>query len=237
MQTAMSAAMIAIDGRVLPLATAAVEVAEQIRVRLMGIHNRLMGGDESRVSSLFSGKSPDGTPLRDHGHLFILPLMNGENRIDRVLLYCRLRPLESPELRAILGLRELYSPEDPRGLRCVASWQGKYEDGKVWRKARTVVSATPFVTVRHRKKKQTEDEFLEAEVRREFRNHQMNEPHSVRRIDKPAGMFQSIEFRRNRKDEPSRRGYAFELTFAEEVAAPFTLGYGCHYGLGQFIPG
>jgi CRISPR-associated protein Csb2 len=27
-----------------------------------------------------------------------------------------------------------------------------------------------------------------------------------------------------------------ELEFTEPVAGPFALGYGCHFGLGQFMP-
>jgi CRISPR-associated protein Csb2 len=49
-----------------------------------------------------------------------------------------------------------------------------------------------------------------------------------------AGRFPSTEFRRNRESDPVRAGNAFRLHFEEPVAAPFALGYGCHFGLGQF---
>ena len=48
------------------------------------------------------------------------------------------------------------------------------------------------------------------------------------------------EFRRERltgegqKGTPS--GYGFRLTFQQPVQGPFPLGYGCHFGLGQFVP-
>ena len=29
-------------------------------------------------------------------------------------------------------------------------------------------------------------------------------------------------------------GYGFEIEFAEPVQGPIALGYGCHFGLGQF---
>ena len=48
------------------------------------------------------------------------------------------------------------------------------------------------------------------------------------------GLFEWVEFRRNRKDDAPRPGYGFRLEFDEPVPAPFSLGYGCHYGLGQF---
>jgi len=45
-----------------------------------------------------------------------------------------------------------------------------------------------------------------------------------------------LEFRRNRKDDPAQIGYGFELEFAEPVTGPVALGYGAHFGLGQFVP-
>jgi CRISPR-associated protein Csb2 len=73
------------------------------------------------------------------------------------------------------------------------------------------------------------------EVRRECRNHGLREPRVVERTAHPQrGLFEWVEFRRNRKDEPPRPGYGFRLEFDKDVPTPFTLGYGCHYGLGQF---
>jgi hypothetical protein len=65
--------MLSLDAQVLPLVTATIEVAEQVRMRLMGIHKRIMS-DPAKVSARFSGKRPDGTPLSGHQHTFILPL-------------------------------------------------------------------------------------------------------------------------------------------------------------------
>jgi CRISPR-associated protein Csb2 len=44
-----------------------------------------------------------------------------------------------------------------------------------------------------------------------------------------------LEFRRNRKDDPAQIGYGFEIEFAEPVTGPVALGYGAHFGLGQFV--
>ena len=32
------------------------------------------------------------------------------------------------------------------------------------------------------------------------------------------------------------QGYGFRLSFSEQVSGPLALGYGCHFGLGQFVP-
>jgi len=51
-----------------------------------------------------------------------------------------------------------------------------------------------------------------------------------------GGDLRWIEFRRNRTDDSARVGYGFELEFAEPPVGPVTLGYGCHFGLGLFMP-
>ncbi|MEW4529964.1 type I-U CRISPR-associated protein Csb2 [Maioricimonas sp. JC845] len=49
-----------------------------------------------------------------------------------------------------------------------------------------------------------------------------------------------LKFRRVRNKGNGARstglGYGFKLTFPEPVQGPIALGYGCHYGLGTFVP-
>ena len=238
--TAAQAVLLGLDAKVLPLATSTIEVAEQIRVRLMGIHKRLVG-DPLKVSPKFSGKDWAGTPLKDHQHAFILPLVNRGRRIgriDRVLVYTRdERGFDPNETRAILEVDKLYGKTD-EAIRAVATWCGSASDATVRPGAAVVVSTTPFAPTRHwRKGRGTYEEFLKQEVRRECRNHRMAAPVNVELLEKATGLFEWIEFRRNRKDEAPRPGYGFRIEFAEPVPAPFSLGYGCHFGLGQFDTG
>ena len=232
----VQAVMLALDSTVLPLITATIEVAEQIRSRLMGIHKRIVG-DRSKVSPKFSGKSPEGKPLEDHSHVFILPLSNERGRLDRVLIYTRASEgFSREELQAILEVRSLWRRGDPEHpIRSVVSWKGLSNDKKVRAPKGVVVSDTPFITVRHwRKGRGDVLDFLKEEVRRECRNHSLPEPVGVDLLPHAPGLFEWIEFRRNRKDDPPRPGYGFRIEFPEPVACPFTLGYGCHYGLGRF---
>ena len=232
--TGTQAVVLGLDAKVLPLATSTIEVAEQIRVRLMGIHKRLMG-DPLKVSSKFSGKDQAGNPLKNHRHAFILPRANERGRIDRVLLYTRdEKGFDQNELRAILQVDKLYGKTD-EAIRAVATWRGSAGDPGVRPGAAVAVSATPFAPVRHwRKGRGSYEEFLAEEVRRECRNHGMADPVKVTLLEKSTGLFEWIEFRRNRKDDSPRPGYGFRIEFAEPVPAPFSLGYGCHFGLGQF---
>jgi CRISPR-associated protein Csb2 len=225
--------MLGLDSTVLPLVTTTLEVAEQIRVRLMGAHKRRMGGDESRVSPVFSGKEADGTKRLDHGHVYILPLGNSDGRIDRVLIVSRLRPFGEDELDAIRGVRKLWQRDGRPDVRCVVTWQGTL-DGGVGEMAAVVASATPFVPPRHWRKGRDFEKYLVDEVMRECRNHGVGEPTKVERRDSMGGLFHEVEYRRNRKDDPVRPGYSLRLTFAHPMATPFAIGYGAHYGLGQF---
>jgi CRISPR-associated protein Csb2 len=231
----VGAVLLALDGAVLPLVTATVEIAEQIRVRLMGIHKRVMA-DPTLVSPKFSGKSPDGQPLVGHQHIFILPIGNSRGRIDRVLLYTRAPSgFDEQEMRAILGLRTLYQHDRDHPVHTVVTWKGPVDDPHVRRGTNTAISKTPFVTTRHwRKGRGTPAEFLAAEVQRECRQQGLPEPKAVELLERAPGLFEWIEFRRNRKDDPPHAGYGFRLRFQETVAAPFALGYACHFGLGQF---
>ncbi len=234
----VSAVLLGLDATVLPLATETVAVAEQIRVRLMGAHRMRQGGDARRVSGLFSGKDSGGGKRLDHGHLYILPLSNSKGRIDRALLLSSHARFQPDELDAVRGLRELYQSDDRGKVRCVVAWQGEIRAGAVdeFQSTTTVASVTPFITVRHMRRGRELERFLEDEVRRECRNQGLAQPMKVERMARMAGLFDVVEYRRGRRNDPVRSGYAFELHFERPVLTPFALGYGCHYGLGQFRP-
>jgi len=229
------AVLLGLDAAVLPLATATIEVAEQIHVRLMGIHKRLIG-DPAEVSPKFSGKDRAGIPLKDHQHAFILPLANTRGRLDRVLIFTRSEQgFDREEVRAILQLQSLYGRSTGDPIRVVATWRGKVKDAAARPGTKVVWSVTPFAATRHwRKGRGSYEEFLTEEVRRECRNHGLPEPVKVELLQKSTGLFEWVEFRRNRRDDTPRPGYGFRVEFGEAVPAPFSVGYGCHFGLGQF---
>ncbi len=233
---AIEAVLLGLDATVLPLVTTTLEVAEQVRVRLMGAHKRRMNGDESRVSALFSGKTSDGRKRLDHGHVYILPLGNEMGRIDRILIVSRLRAFSEDESDAVRRVRELYQRDGRPAVQCVLTWQGKVGDAGQFRRTRVVESATPFVPPRHWRKGREMRTFIEDEVRRECRNHGIDVPVARVELVNLSSPFDVIEYRRNRKGDPIRPGYALKLTFEKEVLAPFAIGYGAHFGLGQFRP-
>jgi CRISPR-associated protein Csb2 len=228
--------LLGLDATVLPLVTTTLEVAEQVRVRLMGAHKKRKNGDESQVSDLFSGKTSDGQKRLDHGHVYILPLGNKMGRIDRILIISPLRPFYEDELDAVRGVRELYQRDGRPTAQCVVTWQGRLDAPGERRLSRIVESATPFIPPRHWRRGRDIETFIADEVRRECHNHGIEPSVVLIELAEMPPPFHVIEYRRNRKGDPVRPGYALRLTFDKEVLAPFAIGYGAHFGLGQFKP-
>jgi len=225
-----------LDSKVLPLVTQTIEVAEQVRVRLMGIHRKLAGGN-ANVSRRFSGKSQDGTPLTGHQHSFILPQdRDGDGRIDHILVYCRHQAFDELERIALDRLDALWQRGGKPDVRCIpVQW------GVTFPAASLFVSSTPFVPTRHFKSKREGFEaWLHAEVARECTNHGIEKPAGVSGIPnlslQVGRSIRWAEFRRNRKEDPVQSGLGLSLKFDRPVQWPIALGYGCHFGLGQFRP-
>ena len=228
------AVLLGLDATVLPLVTSTMEIAEQLRVRLMGAHKKRLNHDASKVSSLFSGKTSDGQKRLDHGHVYILPRGNELGRINRILIMSRLDPFKEDELDAVRCVRELWQSDGRPVVRCVVTWQGGLDEGERQPK-RVVESATPFVPPRHWRRGREFTKFIEDEVHRECQNHGIGaKPVRVDLLKALPGLYDVIEYRRNRKNDMVRPGYALRLTFDAEVLAPFAIGYGAHFGLGQF---
>jgi CRISPR-associated protein Csb2 len=199
-----------------------------------------MGDDETKVSSLFSGKDSSGDRRLDHGHVYILPLAACDSRkagrIDRVLIVSPLQAFTETELDAVRGVRELHQRDGRPSVRCVVTWQGPREATLERKLVSTVVSTTPFVPPHHWRKGRDFAQFLIQQSERECRNHRIGLPSRVEILERLPGLFDVVEYRRSRKEDPVRPGYALRLTFPEKVRAPFAIGYGAHFGMGQFGP-
>jgi len=129
-------------------------------------------------------------------------------------------------------------------------------ESKVW------ISRTPFVLNRHLKIRGTDrcdaqslasatERELVAALRFELTNRPQFasyadevkiEPHVHRSSGTRLGGTPTpwLKFIRSRKhgggSNAGTQGYGFQLTFPEAVRGPIALGYGCHFGLGQFLP-
>ena len=88
------------------------------------------------------------------------------------------------------------------------TWQGTLDRPDQFKASPVVRSATPFVPPRHWRKGHEFAKFLEEEVRRECEHHRVGAPVALIEESKLPGLFHESEYRRNRKDDPVRPGYA-----------------------------
>ncbi len=226
----------ALHSKVLPLATSTLEIAERVRVKLMGIYKVLAGGPEL-VSSRFSGKDAAGTPLRGHRHVFVLPSdENHDGRLDHMLVVCR-DPLDRVERLALDRLESLWQSDGRPDIRCIPVRWGALDE--LLKPATRLTSVTPFVPARHyRKGRGAWPDWAAQQLVRECREQGLPEPIRVKLLERRPLLggrsYRWLEFRRNRKDDEVRSGCGFEVEFDRPVLAPVALGYGCHFGLGQF---
>lgn len=153
----------------------------------------------------------------------------------------------------LLGLGQ---PEDFGGTNDRAGQCRLLAESSVWE------SRTPFVSTDHLRIRPSEAknplrryEALVRELRRVVRKEMERRPW----LSEQLAMLESIEpllgrkecgtslgghfttwlkFRRERRQgngqKGDSRGYGFRLTFSRPVRGPIVLGYGCHFGLGQF---
>lgn len=227
-----------LSGPVLPLFTEAVAVAEHVRAAAMSRH--------ATPSQTLSGKSADGERARgQHEHAHYVPDARGRaNRVTHVLVYAAAGFSES-EQAALARVSFLAQGHDRPTLDVVLSGFGTVDDFRGatplfgvstrWR------SRTPFVLIRHHRRG---TDTPPDQVMRELRARGLPGPSEIipltgaRLFDLDAGdsgVTRWVEFattRRGREHPPGEFG--FELVFPEPVRGPILLGYGCHYGLGQF---
>ena len=81
----------------------------------------------------------------------------------------------------------------------------------------------------------------EAQLTQELTARGLPEPISIKRIEgyQASGrpMVRWLEFQTRRFKGTSGKGLAgFEIEFGEPVAGPIAVGFGCHFGLGLFMP-
>lgn len=236
-----TAVIYALDSKVHPSVKETIELSERIHRKIMGRDKRLANGSEKR-SSNFSGRDEFGKPLKDHKHTYILPI-DGDNDgwLDHLIIFSK-TPFDNNEIRILDSLDHTWQPDGKPDIYFVPLKWGSYEDILCFEsRIRRFRSSTPFVPPRHYRKGRGDFmEWLAGEVKKEAVYHGLPEPVEVKPVEKLSlkngRSLRWLEFRRSRKGESRQLGYGFEIVFPEPVSQPFALGYGAHFGLGQFAP-
>jgi len=195
----------------------------------------------------FAGKHSDsGAQLGGHGHPYILPqpATDQSQLLGEVLVYRAPSqngtafPRETLDVftRQLGWLQEKRQRSfrvqfveflDERRLKQLKAFQAS----KQWQ------SQTPYVQTRHLKAGR---ETILDQVRRELVNH--NGPaellESVEILERVIDGLQVRDFKTQRQNRPRPTSgvHNLRLLFSEPVCGPVVLGYGAHFGLGQFKP-
>ncbi|MDP2832017.1 MAG: type I-U CRISPR-associated protein Csb2 [Pseudomonadota bacterium] len=226
----ITTARYALYARPLPRITDAVRVGETLRMALMGRARRLFG--DAIPASLSGHDLPEGNR---HGHAFFLPEANKDGRIDHLIVHAP----DGFDAQAQVALVELKSIHTSEGAEWRLLLEGlgetrAFQESVALRIATVWRSATPYLHPWHNKKSFGVVE----QIARECRLRGLPEPVAVEWL--PDAKPRALDFRRFRSkrglSQPDRQGCFLKLVFAEPVAGPLALGFGCHFGLGLFTP-
>jgi CRISPR-associated protein Csb2 len=252
-----------LDGKVLPLVTETMRVAEGFRRKAMGkfqewcVRNpelaerfRRLNVDESETgprysSPVLSGKDREGLILSAQKHAYYLPTAEDTRRITHVTLYAP-SGFGPGEVAALASIRKLGSDSEPLSVQLVG--MGKEQDFEIpaFAKATEWQSETPYLGPAHVGLR-GQGRYLRKAIRREWRRLSAQVPQwqgvellEVSEIPREetqlSGRSQAFEFRRARSKygESYRPARYFRLVFSKPIRGPLSLGYASHFGFGLF---
>lgn len=238
----VTVARYALASNVLPRVTDALPFSEQVRRAL--IRNRV----DTSHSEVIVGKTLDGVPLDGHLHAHYLATdENGDGRLDHVTIYAS-QGFDNGDLDALGAMRTIFRRGNLPEVKLILAGLATTDvmaDVWLFQSATKWRSVTPFSLPRFANrgggKPPRPRDLPEAQLVRELKLRGLPEPVSVKRTDgyETGGrpLVRWLEFQTRRFNGTEGFGLAgFELEFAEPVAGPLTLGFGCHFGLGLFLP-
>lgn len=226
----------AVYGKPLIRSEDTVRFAEWLRFAALGKAKNLL--DENAVPPLLSGH---GLPEENrHQHAFFIPEADAEGRIAHAIIHIP-AGFDADTRYVLENLNKIWN-RDGQEWRLIMEHIGEKTDfaeaspllklSTVWQ------SQTPYLHPWHCKKNFD----VEAQIRRECRERFREEPIAIEYLPtiKPHGReLRPVDFHRFRSKkglvQPDTHGSFWRLTFANPVAGPLALGFGCHFGLGLFV--
>ncbi len=253
-QPKVTVARYALDSTVLPLAKGTLILAEQARIALLSLRGGVVKGATKRAShsEALTGKTVYGNPLDDHEHAHFLPVdEDGDGRLDHLTIWAPMG-FNAEDQEALGQLTTIARRENLPDVWLTLAALGTAEQltehsqpptlFQTWKRWRSV---TPFSLPRFANrgggKPPRPRDLPEAQLVRELKVRGLPEPVSIKRTEgyevNGRPMVRWLEFHTRRFKGDEGFGLAgFELEFAEPVAGPLALGFGCHFGLGLFLP-
>lgn len=219
----------------------AMPFAEQLRRAL------ICQRTESSHSETITGKTQAGKPLADHQHAHYLATDEDyDGLLDHVTIYAS-RGFDGKDLEALKTVQSVSRFDRLWKVRTLLMGVGHPNsfDVPMFQTACRWRSITPFSLPRFANrgggKPPRPRDLPEAQLRRELKSRDLPEPISITRTEGYAingrPLVRWLEFHTRRFNGTEGYGLAgFEIEFAEPVNGPIALGFGCHFGLGLFLP-
>lgn len=247
-KTGITTARFIVYGKPLARIENAVRFGELMRLAAMGHARQLLG--EGAIPCELSGHELDAP--NHHAHAFWLSDPNEHGEIEHALVHAP-GGFGSDAIRILTALQQIRR-EDGEPLRLMLEGFGTASlfdnvtplasEGAIWR------SVTPYLHPWFLKKPEmrTPESATAAilgQLQREWRQRghdlpkiiEINELDCIRQGGRALRALHFHRFRRkNGLVQPDTRGRLLELRFEQSVRGPIALGYGCHFGLGQFMP-
>ena len=246
-------ARFAVVSTVAPKITQAVSVGDRVHDALCKWSDQGRGR-----AAVFTGLDVAGAPLSGHQHSHIFCETRGDNdAISHITIWA---PMGFDEA-ACLALRRLkkvwgHGGHDLRLVLHGIGQPGEFPDCKLFGPSTDWRSFTPFVSTLHTKTYRDGRPKLDAngwqqgsaahDLLRHLAKHPQGAGVTIRPLDERERPFRfgrihlrSLQFQTRRQGGGLRSygsGSAFEMLFPEPVTGPLAFGYGCHFGLGLFVP-
>ena len=245
-----------IAGPVLPGVTKTLQVGERMHAAL--VHWSDDGGGPHPT---FTGPSMAPAETTGSGHAAVCPLdIDGDGRLDHVLVHARdgFDIAAEDVLSRGRSLRGVGAY--PLTVTLVATWTTNdvrripaRELPAVLRTSRRWRSSTPFLLIRHPKRRKNGDprrdpngrwlDGPEAQLRLELERRALPAPLRITPLEARRVGGRRLpwhQFQRTRRNgggaRGGDRGYGFEVEFDRPVRGPILVGYGRFFGLGQLEP-
>ncbi|MDZ7752455.1 MAG: type I-U CRISPR-associated protein Csb2 [Gammaproteobacteria bacterium] len=223
-------------GKPLPRVEDSLRIGELLRWAVMSAFGKDEAGRYS-APPIFSGHDlPQGNR---HQHAFYLPYdSSGHGYLNRAVIHV---PAGfSGDQRLIIGrLRKIWQRDGGKWRLILEGIGGVGVGGSLVEPSREWTSVTPYLHPWHAKNGFT----VEDQIRRECGERGFPKPLRIERLpsisiggrDRYPLHFHRIRARRG-LSQPDRHGSFWQIEFSEPIGGPLALGFGCHFGLGMFVP-
>jgi len=238
----------------------AVRFAVTGPVPIQATHGVLLADRAHKLATKkFEGSVPDprrkeimGTKgaATDHLHAHWIPLPDSGERgatVQHLVVWVP-NGLTTSEVQALLGLGAVsghlgsYKVSGLPDVKLLFQAAGTIDQvaSELCRTSQTWRSRTPYLPVRHQKRNQAIDDYIQADIATELRYREKPTADATRMTPGPVLTDRwSLDFRRYRIQEDlarARPGARLLLRFDEPVAGPLLLGQLSHFGFGIFEP-